>query len=160
MIDLKLMQNGEDFEFFCRDLLAGLGITILQGPSRGPDGKKDFIIQVETENAFGKIEIDKYLVQCKHKAKSNRAIYENDLGDIRSACNNNNVNGYLLITSTIPGVSVQNNLIAIQNEPALYPIELRRLDDRFSQSPSILQAFISEARGQIRRVVRQARDAL
>lgn len=116
MIDLKLIPNGEDFEFFCRDLLEGIEISILQNPSRGPDGKKDLIIQVETKNSFGKREIDKYLVQCKHKAKSNRSIYERELGDIRSACKNNKVDGYFLITSTTPSVSVQNILIAIQEE--------------------------------------------
>ena len=108
--------SGEDFEFFCRDLLESLGSQILEGPARGPDSKKDLIIQYKIKDVIGREEQYKVLVQCKNNAKSQKSVYESDLGDIRSACKIHNTKGYLLITSTIPSVSAQNILKAINEE--------------------------------------------
>jgi len=114
-IDFSIL-SGEEFELLCRDLLDSLGVQIIEGPSRGPDKKKDMIIQYMVEDKIGRSQEYKLLVQCKNKATSQKAIYEKDLGDIRSACKLHNTNGYFLISSTIPSVSVQNNLKAINEE--------------------------------------------
>ena len=108
--------SGEEFEFFCRDLLESLGVQILEGPARGPDSKKDLIIQYKIRDVIGREEQYEVLVQCKNNAKSQKSVYESDLGDIRSACIIHNTKGYLLITTTIPSVSVQNILKAINEE--------------------------------------------
>ncbi len=68
--------TGEEFEFFCRDLLESLGVQILEGPARGPDGKKDIIIQYKIKDVIGREKQYKLLVQCKNNAKSD---VENDL---------------------------------------------------------------------------------
>lgn len=112
--------SGEEFEFFCRDLLESLGVQILEGPARGPDSKKDIIIQYNIKDVIGREEQFKFLVQCKNNAKSQKSVYESDLGDIRSACRIHNTRGYLLITTTIPSISVQNNLKAINEERNYY----------------------------------------
>ena len=106
----------EDFEFFCRDLIESYNIQILDGPARGPDRNKDLLIQYKVKDVIGREEQVKVLVQCKHNAKSKKSVYESDLKDIRSACKIHNAKGYLLITSTIPSVSVQNILNAIDEE--------------------------------------------
>ncbi len=108
--------TGEEFEFFCRDLLESLGVQILEGPARGPDGKKDIIIQYKIKDVIGREKQYKLLVQCKNNAKSQKSVYESDLGDIRSSCKIHDTKGYLLITSTIPSVSAQNILKAIDEE--------------------------------------------
>ncbi len=108
--------TGEEFEFFCRDLLESLGVQILEGPARGPDAKKDMIIQYKIKDVIGREKQIKLLVQCKNNAKSQKSVYESNLGDIRSACKNHDTEGYLLITSTIPSVSAQNILKAINKE--------------------------------------------
>ncbi len=112
--------SGEEFEFFCRDLLESLGIQILKGPARGPDRKKDLIIQYNMKDVIGREEQYKFLVQCKNNAKSQKSVYESDLGDIRSVCRIHNTTGYLLITTTIPSISVQNILKAIKEERNYY----------------------------------------
>ncbi len=114
-IDFSIL-TGEEFELLCRDLLDSLGIQIIEGPARGSDRKKDMIIQYTVKDKIGRLQKYKLLVQCKNKAKSKKSIYEKDLGDIRSACQIHNTNGYFLITSTIPSVSVQDILIAINEE--------------------------------------------
>lgn len=112
--------SGEEFEFFCRDLLESLGVQILEGPARGPDSKKDLIIQYKIKDVIGREEQYKFLVQCKNNAKSQKSVYESDLGDIRSACRIHNTTGYLLITTTIPSISVQKILKAIKEERNYY----------------------------------------
>lgn len=114
-IDFSIL-TGEAFELLCRDLLESLGIDIIDGPARGPDQKKDMIIHYTLKDKIGRIQKYEFLVQCKNKAASQKSIYEKDLGDIRSACQNHNTNGYFLITSTIPSVTVQGILKAINNE--------------------------------------------
>ncbi len=108
--------SGEDFEFFCRDLLESLRIEIMEGPSRGPDGKKDLIISYSVKDVIGRKKNYTLLVQCKNKAISEKSVYESELGDIRSSCKIHNTDGYFLITTTILSTTVQNNLKAIDEE--------------------------------------------
>lgn len=111
--------SGEDFEFFCRDILESLRIEIVEGPSRGPDGKKDLIISYSVKDEIGRKKNYTLLVQCKNKAISEKAVFESELGDIRSACKIHHTDGYFLITTTILSITVQNNLKAI-NEEGIY----------------------------------------
>lgn len=111
--------SGEDFEFFCRDLLESLGILIVEGPSRDPDGKKDLIIRYSVNDVIGRKKNYKLLVQCKNKAISKKSVYESELGDNRSSCKIHRTNGYFLITTTILSTTVQKNLKAI-NEEGIY----------------------------------------
>ncbi|MFX1320387.1 MAG: restriction endonuclease [Promethearchaeota archaeon] len=129
--------SGEDFEFFCRDLLESIGIEIVEGPSRGPDRKKDLIIRYSVKDVIGRHQNYKFLVQCKNKAVSNKSVYESELGDIRSACKIHNTDGYFLITTTIPSTSVQDNFKAI-NQEGQY---ITHYWDRFT-----LEKYISECR--------------
>ena len=108
--------NGEEFEFFCRDLFESLGVEILSDPSRGPDGKKDLIIRQSVEDIIGRKESYTLLVQCKNKAVSQKSIYESDLGDIRSACGHHGTDGYFLITTTVLSTTVQRNFEAIKKK--------------------------------------------
>ncbi|MHA1150720.1 MAG: restriction endonuclease [Promethearchaeota archaeon] len=108
--------TGEEFELFCRDLLESLGLDIIEGPARGSDRKKDMIIRYTQKDKIGRIQDYILLVQCKNKSKSQKSVYEKDLGDIRSACKLHNTNGYFLISSTVPSTSAQDILRAIDEE--------------------------------------------
>jgi|GEM_PF-2531731 len=121
-IDFRLLESEEHFELLCRDVLEGLGARILSDPSRGPDGKKDILIEIEQSNILGHPKSEKFVVQCKHKAVSGKSVTETELGDVRSACQRWNAGGYLLITSTIPSSSVAANFEAI-NEEGNYSVE-------------------------------------
>ena len=115
-IDFKRLESGDDFELLCRDVLESGGAEIISEPSRGPDQKKDMIVDIATRDPFGHRETTRYVVQCKHKAKSGRSVRESDLGDIRSACKRHAAGGYFLITSTMPSQSVSADLEAISSE--------------------------------------------
>ncbi len=139
MLDFKkLKEDGDDFEFLCADVLESLGNRILERPSKGPDGKKDILIEVKIDNSLGSNSRDIYLVQCKHKAHSSKSVYERELGDWRSACRMYNANGYMLITDSTISVSVANALNATNSNPQ----ELKTLmwdkstfEDKILESP-------------------------
>ena len=133
--------SGEDFEFFCRDLLEALRIEIVEGPSRGPDGKKDLIISYSVKDVIGRKKNYKLLVQCKNKAISKKSVYESELGDIRSSCKIHHTDGYFLITTTILSTTVQNNLKAI-NEEGIY---ITHYWDKYT-----LEKYISKSRDGIK----------
>ncbi len=133
----KISKDGEDFEFFCRDLLESIGCTILSHPSRGPDGKKDILIEIESSNPLDKKERTTYLVQCKHNAHSGKSVLEKDIGDFRSACRNHGAGGYFLICSTIPSVTVSNNLASENTEGDFKTLiwDKRKLQQKVESSP-------------------------
>ncbi len=101
-IDFTKIPDGENFELFCRDILEDMGIKILSHPSRGPDRNQDLIIEIESTSPIGNSYIDKFIVQCKHFAKSGRSVSSNDVGNWQSACDVHDATGYFLITSTTP----------------------------------------------------------
>lgn len=115
-IDFTKIVSGDDFELLCRDVLKATGAEIVSHPSVGPDGGKDIVINVKSEDILGTIENHKYVVQCKHYAISGKSVREQDLGDIRSVMDKNDAIGYILITSTMPSVTVEENFEAISRK--------------------------------------------
>ena len=138
-IDFKLLKAEEDLEFLCRDLFQAHGATIISHPSRGPDGKKDLLIEtLESDAALDRSLNKRTLVQCKHKAVSGRSVAESELGDVRSACQRWKVRSYLLVTTTVPSTTVSANFDAI-NQEGDYECDCwdhRRLERKILSGPS------------------------
>ncbi len=137
----NLNPDGEDFELLCRDVLESIGAKIVSEPTRGPDQKKDLIIEVESQDPLGNKSTLKYLVQCKHKAHSGKSVYENEIGDFRSACLVHKTHGYFLITSTIASTTVATNLNAENERGHLKTIiwDGRKLEEKIESSPKSAQ---------------------
>lgn len=137
----KLDVNGEDFELLCRDVLESYDALIVSEPTRGPDQKKDLVIEITSNDALGNSEKTKYLVQCKHKAHGGRSVLESEIGDFRSACLLHKTEGYFLITSTIASVTVANNLNAEKESGSLKVIiwDGKKLEGKIESSPSSSQ---------------------
>lgn len=133
----KLDVDGEDFELLCRDVLESYGVSIVSEPTRGPDQKKDLVIEITSQDVLGNSEKIKYLVQCKHKAHGGRSVLETDIGDFRSACLLHKTDGYFLITTTIASVTVANNLNAENEGGSLKTIiwDGRKLEGKIESSP-------------------------
>jgi len=115
-IDFSRIKTGDDFELLCRDVLKNIGVTILSSPAVGPDQGKDILIEVESSDKLGNKDKTKYVVQCKHFATSQKSVREDDIGDIRTVCDRFNVNGYFLITSTMPAINVATGFDAINKK--------------------------------------------
>ncbi len=73
----------DDWEMFAQEFLRALGFEILIPPARGPDGGRDILAVEYVEGRLGLRKI-RWLVSCKHKAHSGRAVLvadENNFGD-------------------------------------------------------------------------------
>lgn len=122
MIDLSLISTGEDFELFCEDLLRARGLTIQSKVARGPDRGQDIVAASTDTDYLGFSRSLRILVECKHFARSGRAVREADVGNIVERAIAGNCNRYILITSTVPATSVLHQIQGISSNPAI-PIE-------------------------------------
>lgn len=71
----------DTFELFARDLLELVGLRVIEGPSRGADGGRDLVVVETRSGSIGESEI-RWLVSCKHFARSGRAVTSDDERDI------------------------------------------------------------------------------
>tara|TARA_R110001599_G_scaffold128831_3_gene302850 strand:- start:30 stop:509 length:480 start_codon:yes stop_codon:yes gene_type:complete len=118
MLDFtELSENGLGLEQLTRELLFSLGLKVYWS-GVGPDGGKDLLCIEEDNSLFVKAS-KKWLVQCKHKAKSGASVGVADLDDIVTSCAQFNCEGYLLVTSTQPSSKVVERLEALTNNDAV-----------------------------------------
>ena len=122
ILDFKEMPqaNGGDgmqdaFELFARDFLEVLGYKILHNPDRGADGKKDLIVR-EARQGISGISYIEWLVSCKHYAHSGNSVSDTNEQNIRDRVETHNCNGFMGFYSTIPAVSLSNNLNGLRNK--------------------------------------------
>lgn len=95
--------NGDqdDFELFARDFLDSLGYIILRGPSRGPDGGVDLIVE-EQVKGISYSKNFKWLVSAKHYFKTGKSVGPKDEINITERLKANNCDGFMGFYSTIP----------------------------------------------------------
>jgi hypothetical protein len=114
IIDLKeIPEDGELWEQFAQEFLASTGLATESPPDRGADGGKDILM---IEHISGPIhsEVFRWLVSCKHTAKSGVAISEtthekNILERLRTF----RADGFLAFYSTLPTSGLNNRLRAL-----------------------------------------------
>jgi len=111
-VDFTQIESGEEFELLCEDLLQAMGFSIVQQPTRGQEGGKDLIISEIVRDKMGFTEERKTLVQCKHKARSGKAVGFGEVANYRDAMDQYKVQRYLLITSTLPTEDVRTKFEA------------------------------------------------
>ena len=101
-IDFTEIESGEEFELLCEDLLQAMEFTIVQQPARGQEGGKDLIVSEIFRDKMGFTETRETLIQCKHRAKSGKAVGFAEVANYRDVMDQYEVRRYLLITSTLP----------------------------------------------------------
>ena len=112
MLDFKeLSEDGQDLELLIREILVTRGYRV-QWSGKGTDGGRDLIC-IERRNSFFMPDEKRWLVQCKHNAKSNRAVGVRELGDIVDTCAQHSCSGFLLVCSTYPSSGVVERLESI-----------------------------------------------
>ena len=98
-IDFREIKRWKDFQDMIKDILEKEGFTIVSESGIGPDEGKDLIIKGKLLNSLEEKE-RRYLVQCKHYARSRKNVSEKDIGSITDKMSQHNVEGYLIATST------------------------------------------------------------
>ena len=108
----------DTFELFAADFLEMLGYEILERPSRGPDLGKDLLIQ-ERRPGIGGETLILWLVSCKHKAHSGRAVSVDDEQNIVERVQGTKCDGFLAFYSSVPSSSLAARLRKLESRFAV-----------------------------------------
>lgn len=104
----------DTFELFARDYLKALGFEIIEGPSRGADGKKDLVVKEQRAGINGTTFI-KWLVSVKHYAHSGKSVPDREEPNIWERIHQHNCDGFLGFYSTLPSSSLANLINGLKN---------------------------------------------
>lgn len=109
MLDFKeLPKDGVKFEQLIREIFVKEGYEV-HWTGVGPDNRKDLVIVEKLQGPLSYYK-RRWLVSCKHKAHSGKAVSVSDLTDISGDCAQVKAEGFILATSTYPSSSVVNRL--------------------------------------------------
>jgi hypothetical protein len=105
----EIPDNGEQWELFARDFLQEFGFVVEHSPDRGPDGGKDLLVSETLGGNLGNYRF-RWLVSCKHFAKSNKSVQEKDEINIQERLASFNADGFLGFYSTIVSSGLSTRL--------------------------------------------------
>lgn len=174
VLDFTEIESGDAFEALVYDLLAKIeGVRSISKSGVGTDDGVDISLEVEVRDPFTPPTIKKMVVQCKHHAKSRKAVsatehHINPLNTLRKA------DIYLLVTSYHVAVSTQKVIEAIHKDEKyrgeraaywdVYELEKRLLR---SDNRDIVQRYFPRSAAEIERreaaallTARTARDTV
>lgn len=97
----------EAWEYFGIDFLSSLGFTIVDYPSRGPDGGKDGVVELNNK---------KYIVSCKHFINSGSAVGVGDEQSILDRIVQHQAHGFIGFYSTVVSSSLADRFNALSNQ--------------------------------------------
>ena len=116
LIDLtEIEAEGEVWEMFARDFLQELGFYIESVPDRGADGGKDLLITEQLKGTLNNYRF-RWLVSCKHYAKSNKSVTEKDEINLQERLDSFNADGFMGFYSTVPSSGLNNRLNALKDK--------------------------------------------
>jgi Restriction endonuclease len=99
-----LSEDGRELEQLTRDLLSALGYRSAWS-GQGPDGGRDLTAEEPGTPDFGGF-TRKWLVSCKHRAVSGRAVSYGDVGDVPGRLAQYGCQGFLLVCTTHPSAGL------------------------------------------------------
>lgn len=110
MIDYKEIPfSNDNWELFARDFLLQLGFYVESNPDRGPDGGKDLLVSEQLKGNLGKYRF-KWLVSCKHYAKSGNSVKETDEPNILERIKSFGADGFIGFYSILPSSGLNSRL--------------------------------------------------
>jgi hypothetical protein len=133
----------DQFELFACSFLEAIGFEVLRRPDRGPDDKKDMILQ-EKRNGIGGETVINWLVSCKHFAHSGKSVSDIDEQDISDRVKKHNCQGFIGFYSTIPSSSLSNKLYSLKQEFESLTFDCARIENellRNKNCATILASF-------------------
>ena len=90
----------DSFELFAHSFMQNIGVGVPYEINRGADGGIDFLLEEDRQGSFGTTTF-KWLVSCKHKAFSGKAVQPVDEEDLFDRVNTNNCQGFIGFYSTV-----------------------------------------------------------
>lgn len=132
---------GQDtWAFFARDFFMGLGLTIEQGPDRGPDLGKDLIISEERTGQLGARSV-KWLVSCKHNAYTGNAVSDRDEIDILGRVRKFKADGFIGFYSTLPSAALAETLHRHKGEIEIVIYDSARIEEILVNNQDLQEIF-------------------
>ncbi len=115
MIDFsELPTDGIKFEQLIRELLIRCGFEV-HWTGVGPDAGRDLVVIEKSDGPLAPFE-RKWLVSCKHYAKSGKSVGLSDINGIVDACQAVDAQGFLLVCSTQPSAAVLRRFKEIESK--------------------------------------------
>jgi hypothetical protein len=128
----------DSFELFARDFLQSLGYKILEGPDRGIDGGRDIIVLEVRKGVGGESHI-RWLVSCKHKAFSGKAVSVDDELNILERVEQKKCQGFLGVYSTVPSAQLTARLEGLRAKTEYLVLDQERIEGSLLSSVSGLK---------------------
>ena len=97
----------DEFELFAKEFFSYLGYKIVRDPGRGADDGADLIVEEVLCGKDEKTTIEiRWLVSCKHKAHSGKAVSKAEENEILDSVKSNSCDGFIGFYSTLPSSSL------------------------------------------------------
>ena len=124
------------FELFAREFFSVAGFVVADGPDRGPDGGRDIIIEETRSGPLGEDKV-RWLVSCKHKAHSGKAVLVNDEDDIPGRLEQHQCKGFIGFYSSIISSSLNNRLNSFKNRYEICLYDNIKIERELIDNPSM-----------------------
>jgi hypothetical protein len=130
----------DTFELLARDFFQALGFEIGESPSRGADGGKDLII---FESLVGSVSATKrrWVVSCKHNARSGKAVGDRDEIDVLGRVRKFKADGFMGFYSTLPSNGLMQTLRSHESEIAIHLWDRERIESELVSDKRLQMVF-------------------
>lgn len=144
--EIPTSQN-ERFVLLCQEFLNRIGLTIEEGPDRGPDGGRDLLAIESRTGMFGNPFRRRWLASVKHFA-GGRAVGTDDEHDIIGRLRRFEAHGFLAFYSTQPSSGLGGHFRQIRQQGFLVEVlDAGRLSAYLVEEPrlaGVFQTFLPE----------------
>ena len=114
MIDFtEIDYKSDGWELFARDYLVESGFFIDSTVNRGPDQGKDMLVIEHLRGLVGKYQM-RWLVSCKHFAKSKKSVSETEEQNILERIKHFQADGFIGFYSTLAATGLSSRLDALK----------------------------------------------
>lgn len=137
MIDFtEVSYESDDWELFSRDFLQTLGLYIETPPDRGSDHGRDLLVTETLSGDLGNMRL-RWLVSCKHFAKSGRSVTENDEKNLLERIRGFKADGFIGLYSTLTSSGLNHRLGQLRTNQDIKNYEIfdhREIENRLVTS--------------------------
>jgi hypothetical protein len=117
----------DSFEFFAADFLEMLGYEVPNRPGRGADLGKDLLVIEKRAGIGGETRV-KWLVSCKHKVHSGRAVGLDDEQNLVERVEGHSCGGFIGFYSTLPSSSLNDRLNQLRSRFEVQVFDRERIE--------------------------------
>ena len=123
MINYKKIKDAEAWELFCRAYLVVQGFVVEIPPNRGADGGRDLLVKEQLKGILATRPF-RWLVSCKHYAKSKKSVGTSDENNILDRLTQHESDGFIGFYSTVASSALVNRLKMYRDQEKIKAFEI------------------------------------